>query len=128
MAPLGLTARDVLTAADAALVTSGTATLEAALVGVPMAAVYRTDPLSYIVGRYVWDIPYVALPNWILAKRLVPELLQDQVTEASLYRGALGLLDPREQKRQKRGFDEIRETVGGPGASRRVAALLEERL
>jgi lipid-A-disaccharide synthase len=126
--PPSLTVRDLLAAADAALVASGTATLEAAVELTPMAIVYRLGPLSWLAGRLLVDVPYVGLPSWIAGRQVVPELLQDQVTAAALDSVVRQLLDPAEQQRQRVELDRIRASLGGPGAAARVAALVRERL
>jgi lipid-A-disaccharide synthase len=68
--------RELLGCADAALVASGTATLEAALMGCPMVAVYRVHPLSYFIGKALVKVRYVSLVNLILDREAVPERLQ----------------------------------------------------
>lgn len=126
--PKPFCARDLLAAADGALVASGTATLEAAVLGVPVAAVYRTDGLSYAAARYLLRLPYVALPNWIEGRSIVPEILQHQVTETVLYETAQTLLQPQVAQTQREAFCRITERLGGPGAAERTAALVLERL
>jgi lipid-A-disaccharide synthase len=126
--PRDLSARDLLGAADAALVASGTATLEAALVGTPLAVVYRVGPVSWLAARLLVDVPYVGLPNWIAGRRVVPELLQDEVDGPALAEMALALLDPIERRRQQVELAEVRARLGTPGAARRVARLVRERL
>ena len=117
--------RDVLAASDAALVASGTATLEAALLGVPLAVVYRLGFASRTLARALVDAPYVGLPNWVAGRRVVPELL-GVVEGESLARTALALLDPEAAASMRRAFDGIRAVLGPPGAARRVAKLLRE--
>ncbi len=126
--PAPFCARDLLAASDAALIASGTAVLEAAVLGVPAAAVYRTDPLSYAAGRYLLSLPYVALPNWIAGKKIVPELLQYRATPEALSEAAQRLLEPEAAAKQKRSFREVAASLGGPGAAERVAAAVRERL
>ncbi|MCK9461911.1 MAG: lipid-A-disaccharide synthase [Proteobacteria bacterium] len=118
-------ARDVLAASDAALVASGTATLEAALLGVPLAVVYRLGFASRTLARALVDAPYVGLPNWIAGCRAVPELL-GVVEGDRLARTALELLEPEAAASMRRDFDGIRAALGPPGAARRVAKLLRE--
>lgn len=124
----GLGARQVLYGADGALVASGTATLEAAIAGTPLAVVYRTDRVSALLARYWLHLPQVGLPNWIAGERVIPELLQEEVTGAELARQALELLHPDEAKRQRAVLATIARALGKPGAALRVAELVLERL
>jgi len=124
----GQRARDLLGAADAALVASGTATLEAAIAGTPLAVVYRVGPLSWLAARLLVDVPYVGLPNWVAGRRVVPELLQAEANGPKLAETALALLEPVERQRQQQALAEVRERLGTPGAAARVAALVAEHL
>jgi lipid-A-disaccharide synthase len=126
LAPPDLSARDLLAASDAALVASGTATLEAALERVPLAVVYRLDWLSWRAARLLVDVPFVGLPNWVAGRPIVPELLQREVTGERLARQAVELLEPAERRRQRQELDEVRRRLGAPGAAARVARLLGE--
>lgn len=119
---------ELLCAADAVLVASGTATLEAALANVPMAIVYKMDVLNYMVARKLLDIPYVGLPNWIAGEKIVPELLQDAVTPQSLYQQALALLETGETKRQQTALAKVVQQMGSPGVADRAAQLAAELL
>ncbi|MFO8073976.1 MAG: lipid-A-disaccharide synthase [Polyangia bacterium] len=119
-----LRARDLLAASDAALVASGTATLEAALEGTPLAAVYRLGTLSWLAAGALVRVPYVALPSWILGRRAVPEFLQREVDGPSLARAALDLLDPARSRAQREDLAKVRRRLGGSGAARRVARLV----
>jgi lipid-A-disaccharide synthase len=119
----GLDARDVLGACDAALVASGTATLEAALLGTPLAVVYRLGFVSRALARALVDVPYVGLPNWVAGRRVVPELLED-VTGERLARAACDLLEAETTASMRRDFARIRDALGPPGAAARVADLL----
>lgn len=120
----GLEARDVLAAADAALVASGTATLEAALCRTPFAACYRLGPLGALAARALLSVPYVALPSWIAGRPVVPELLQERVTGPRLADAACALLEPAVADRQRSDFDLVRRLLGTPGAARRVARIV----
>jgi lipid-A-disaccharide synthase len=121
---------EVLAAADAAIVKSGTATLEAALAGVPMVVAYRMHPLTAWIARRMLSVPWISLVNLIANRRLVPELLQRQVTPSELTRAVTPLLRPEDPavREQRAGFAGIRARLGGPGASGRVALLACELL
>ncbi len=115
----------LLAHATAALVKSGTSTLEAALAGVPFVVSYRVHPLSFAVARRVVNVPHVALANLVAGKRVVPELLQEDATPGALADAILPLLDPESEARREMlaGLAEIRARLGGPGAADRVAEM-----
>ncbi len=126
--PRGLSALDLLSASDAAVVASGTATLEAALLRVPEVVVYRTDSISYFIGKHILSLPYIALPNWILGENALPELLQHEMTPENLFREATRLLDPDVASSQRAAFDRISAAVGSPGAAEKVAAMVLDHI
>lgn len=115
----------LLRAADVALCKSGTATLEAALAGTPQVVAYRMHPLTYRVARRAVSVPWIALPNLVMGRQVVPELIQDVVTAETLVATLRPLLDRdgREARRQRAAYAEIRERLGPPGAADRTAAL-----
>ena len=120
-------ASDLLAAADAALVASGTATLEAALARKPMVVVYRVSWLTWIVGRLLVRVAHVALVNILAGRLIVPELLQSAMTPAAMA-DALRQVWRNSGRRAEilEGYREVRELLGGPGAAGRVAdAILE---
>lgn len=125
--PNRFSARELLAMSNGAIIASGTATLEAAVLGVPMAVVYKTDFLTYFTGRYFLKLPYVSLPNWIEEAKVIPELLQSKAKSANIVEVALGLLAPDEQQRQKSVLANVKRALGPPGAAARVAALILER-
>ncbi len=87
-------AHAVMRASDLLLATSGTATLEAALLGTPMVVIYRLSWLSQAVGHAVLRIPWVSLPNIILGRGVIPELfLRREATAERLAASALGLIE-----------------------------------
>lgn len=120
----------LLAATDAALVKSGTTTLEAALVGIPMVVAYKVHPLTYRVFQRVRTVRWVSLVNLVAEREVVPELLQGRA-EAKPLAEALGpLLDPADPRTlaQHQGFALVRRRLGEPGATLRVVALAGELL
>ncbi len=115
---------DAIAASDAAVVASGTATLECALLGVPMVIVYRVNPLTYIVARRASSLNHAGLPNLIAGKRIVAELLQDQCAPAPIARELRAILvDPPRAAEIRAGLSTVRERLGGPGAIEKAARV-----
>ncbi len=119
-------ASDVVAAADAAIVASGTATLETALAGTPQVVVYRMSWISWLVARLLVRTRFVALPNLLAEKAIVPELLQSGCTPERIAAAVRPLLDrasvPREAQRV--ACARLRTSLGSPGAADRVATQL----
>lgn len=112
-------------AADLALVASGTATLETALLERPMVIVYRLAPLTYTLARLIVRVPFIGMPNLIAQQRVVPELIQTQVTPARIAAEAKRLLeDPQEYDKVQKGLREVRRRLGAGGAAERTAAMI----
>jgi lipid-A-disaccharide synthase len=113
----------VIRASDVVLVTSGTATLEAALLGTPMVICYRLSRLSETIGRRLVRIPWVGLVNIVLGRRVVPELcLRRDATPERLAAEALCLLDsPRALRAQREAFADLEAVAGPAGVAERVA-------
>ena len=118
----------VMVASDAAIVKSGTATLEAALADTPSVITYRTDALSYGLARRLVRCEHVGLVNLVAGRRVVPEVLQRAATPSALAALVLPLLDPHgdDARRQRQAFAEVRPRLGIPGAANRVAELTME--
>lgn len=121
---------DLLAHADAALVTSGTATLETALFGVPLCVGYRGSRLNYWIAKQLITVPYISLVNLILQRPLVTELIQDDFTVDRLTAELRLLLDPGQAAVLREGYAELRQLLGEPGAAERAAermvALLKD--
>lgn len=116
--------RDVLRLADAALVTSGTATLETALHGVPQVVCYSGNPISYSIAKRLIKIPFISLPNLILNEPLLEELIQRNFNEDRLSDALSRILKPDEVNRVRAGYENLREKLGQPGASDRAARAI----
>jgi lipid-A-disaccharide synthase len=113
---------DLMAHADAAIVTSGTATLETGWFGTPMAVVYRTSTITFFIGRMLVNVPHIGLVNIVAGKRVVPEFIQGEMTAANLERAVGRMLrDPSYANDLRRELAVIRTKLGGPGASARVA-------
>lgn len=115
-------ADDVLAAADAAIVASGTITVQAALHECPMVVVYRLSPMTYRLGKPFVRVDTFAMVNLVAGRRVVPELIQDEFTAEAAAAEAMRLLsDAGHAQRMKTDLRAVREKLGGPGASRRAA-------
>lgn len=106
---------------------SGTATLEAALMGVPTIIVYRLAYITWLLGKLLVKLPYVGLPNIVAGKQIVPELLQDDVQPARIAEYATVWLEHPEKLAQVRDdLHDMKIKLGKPGAVRRVAEVVLE--
>jgi len=120
---------DALRASDAAIVASGTATLETGLMEVPLVIVYRVSRLSYWIGRMLVDIKNVGLVNIVAGRRIAPELIQRDATPAKIAEATAGLLDDPAAAELMRGeLASIRSRLGEAGASARAASIVLELL
>jgi lipid-A-disaccharide synthase len=121
---------NLIAAADLALVSSGTATLECALLERPMVIVYRLGPVSYALGRVlVRGVSSIGMPNIVAGREVVPELLQGQVTGPRIAAAARALLDdPVRHAATVDGLRDVRRRLGRGGAAGRAAAIALEML
>lgn len=126
-APLPLTpvrghTYDVMAAADLLIVASGTATLEAALIGTPMVVCYLVSRVSELMVRLLIRIPWVSLPNVVAGRPVVPELLLGDVSGPRLADEALALLEHSDRlQAQRLAFDQLKGTLGTRGVGERAA-------
>jgi len=120
---------DLLGAADVAIVSSGTATVEAALVGVPMVVVYRVAPSTAWIVRRLVHTRFFAMVNLLAEKEVVPELIQDAFTPERVVQETERLLQSAEAREaMRREFALVREKLGPPGAIDRAAAIIAEMI
>lgn len=104
--------RALVKGADTALVTSGTATLETALLGTPMLVVYKTSPLTYAIGKRLIRVKHIGMVNLIAERELCPELIQDAATPEALAAAAAPLLtDTPERRAMLEGLARVRDTL-----------------
>ena len=112
-------------AADLAVVASGTATLEVALLERPMVIVYRLAPVTYALARLFVRVPFIGMPNLIAERQIVPELIQSAVTPERIATEAQRLLtDAQAYSVAQDGLREVRVRLGEPGAAKRTADLI----
>lgn len=119
----------LLQSSDAALVTSGTATLETAIIGVPQIVCYKAANISYQIARRIIKVKYISLVNLIMNKQVVKELIQNDMSVPNL-RHELDLILNNDQYRQQitGNYNELRKVLGGSGASQRAALTISNAL
>lgn len=118
---------DALNASDAAAVTSGTATLETAIIGTPFALVYKTSPINYRLFRPMISVEHFGLVNLIAERRLIKELIQHEFTPEILSNELFDLLKAENNRKMRADLHEVAEKLGHGGASKRAAqAILRE--
>ena len=115
---------DLLSVSTAALVTSGTATLETALFKVPQVVCYKGSWISYQIGKRVVNLDYISLVNLIMAKEVVTELIQDKFTKKNLKKELDALLDVENRNTLFMDYFDLEKKLGGKGASEKTAQLI----
>ena len=121
--------RPLMRHADAAIVASGTATLETGLLHTPMIVGYRLKQLSYALASRLVKVEHVALVNIVLGKRVVPELIQDDFCPEAILTHLDALIEPGETRdRVLAEFDRLEHILGGGGAARRAATVVKDYL
>jgi lipid-A-disaccharide synthase len=122
-------AYDLVHACDVALVASGTATLETALLERPMVIVYRAASLTYALARRLVSVPHIGMPNVIAGRTVVPELLQDAATGDAIAAAAARFLDePAYRAATVAALGGVRRALGTGGAAARAATIAAEML
>jgi len=116
---------DLLSHATAAVVTSGTATLETALFNVPQIVVYRASWISYQIAKRLIRVPYISLPNLIADRQVVRELIQDDFSSVNLKEELNRLVSDADYRTNMQdGYTQIRSRIGEYAASERTAQLI----
>ena len=115
---------DLMQIADAAIATSGTVVLEAALLNLPCVVLYKMAPLNFFIGKLLVDIKFFSLPNILADEKILPELLQDEVTPEKISAEVLKILDNRE--RVIKNLQAACAKLGAAGAASRVAEKILE--
>jgi len=115
---------NVFNRCDAIVAASGTVTLQAAIHGTPAVIIYKVSPVSAWLARLLVRVPHVGLVNLVAGRELAPELLQDRATGDNIARAIQGMLENEEELNQlRRRLIDLRDVLGGAGASDRVAEL-----
>ncbi|MDD5382371.1 MAG: DUF354 domain-containing protein, partial [Candidatus Margulisbacteria bacterium] len=122
---------EILASSDLAICASGTINLEASILGVPNIMVYKLNPLTYFVGKYILKLgeklPYFSMPNMLLGEKAIPELVMQDANPRRIAEEALSILkDKLRQEKMKSSFEKLRAKLGSPGVIARCAkAVLE---
>lgn len=115
---------NLLSKSHAALVTSGTATLETALFDVPEVVCYKGNFISYLIAKQIVKLDYISLVNLIMNREVVKELIQNELTSKQLKQELDKILDPSKRKALLLDYKALKAKLGGVGASRRTAELI----
>jgi lipid-A-disaccharide synthase len=119
---------ETLATADVALSSSGTATLEAAIVDTPVVVMYRLSPLTYFLARRLVKLQHFSLVNIVAGRQVVPELIQHDVNGVRIAREVRAMMEPAALATVHEGLALVRERLGEPGASKRAAAEIHRML
>jgi Lipid A disaccharide synthetase len=116
---------NIVASSDFAIVASGTATLETAMLGTPLIIVYKANLLTYILYRLVRTIPFLGIVNVIAGKEVAPELLQADMTPDKIADRTIALLsDPAALAAMRADLAAVKRSLGDPGASMRAARAI----
>ncbi|MEP7263073.1 MAG: lipid-A-disaccharide synthase [Bacteroidota bacterium] len=120
---------EILQHAEAALVTSGTATLETALFGVPQVVCYKGNRISYLIAKQLIKIDFISLVNLVMKKEIVKELIQDDLNAENIKSELKNILSTGSSRvKILQGYQELKEALGGSGASERAAISIHHYL
>ncbi|MBX2890417.1 MAG: lipid-A-disaccharide synthase [Saprospiraceae bacterium] len=119
---------NLLRQSKAALVKSGTSTLEAALLGVPEVVCYAGSPISFFIAKRLVNVQYISLVNLIMDRPLVRELIQDELNRENIKTALAEILNPEKAAELQAGYAELRERLGQGGASERAAQAILKHL
>ena len=118
-------ASEVMALSDVLFIASGTATLQAAVVGTPMVLLYKTSSLTYLLARWLINVKWIGLVNLVAGRSVVPELIQGEATGERLCQEVLRLLrDPSAYNDMKDELRRVRQSLGESGASSRAAKVV----
>lgn len=119
----------ILQVAKASVVVCGTASLEAALIRCPEVIVFKTNPITFLIGKMLVKLNYLGLPNIIMDKEVVPEYLQEQMNSKNIAKSLHKMLSDETYKQQiADNYEELSQTLGKGGASKQTAALISQYL
>jgi lipid-A-disaccharide synthase len=114
-----------MSACNVLLGSSGTVTLEAAILGVPMVILYKMNALTYAIAKRLVKLKFIGLPNLLVQKKILPELIQDKASSKQIAEEACRFIDDETYlEKTKAALHTVKETLGGPGCSKRVAKLV----
>ena len=114
---------------DLCITASGTATLENALLGLPMVVIYKTSWLTYLVARWIIQVKHISMPNILAGREIVPELIQHRASPGKIAETAAAILsDPALLASQRSELIQLRKRLGPPGAYRRAAQAIAPSL
>ncbi|MEK6590027.1 MAG: lipid-A-disaccharide synthase, partial [Nitrospinota bacterium] len=128
---------DVMKVSDLLITKSGTSTLEAAIIGIPMIIIYKSSMISYYLAKSLVNVSYAGLPNLLAGKEVAPELLQFKAKAKNIAEKALSLLEEKllDERGINNGLSQMRDelklikySLGESGASRRAATIIIEYL
>lgn len=119
---------DLFALAEAALVTSGTATLEAALFRVPQVVCYKGSAISYAIARRIIKVKFISLVNLILDREVVKELIQEEMTAENLRRELDFILKENGRQKLKNAYGELANMLGNSGAVKRAAKIMAAKI